>query len=262
MKAWREARQRAIRDAEEAVRGGEDEVSKPKVVVVDDNMYYGSMRQQMRRIAERYQAGFVQVYVAISLEAALEANARRPVSEQVPGEVIHRMSEKMEPPGIEEGNVIHLTGQPALAVVAISLKESLPVDSPCEVITRVVQEAFKHPEEPFDDAADQARKKQTELSREEARRNAVHQTDQALCKQVSQYISSFPPTKRREASEKARGIKKNFTANLRERVNAILAVLHAENDLKPDATPEPNHVALVVEKLSNEFKDLFRLDEN
>ena len=58
-----------------------------RIVVVDDLMYYRSMRKEIYKIGSHYQAHVVIIYVQTSLEIALRRNRNRPEATRVPDEV-------------------------------------------------------------------------------------------------------------------------------------------------------------------------------
>jgi O-phosphoseryl-tRNA(Sec) kinase len=68
------------------------------VYVIDDNLYYTSMRYEYLQLAKKYQISFAQVYVTCDFKVAQERNLIRNVNEQVPQEVISAMAGKLEPP--------------------------------------------------------------------------------------------------------------------------------------------------------------------
>ncbi|XP_039437343.1 L-seryl-tRNA(Sec) kinase [Culex pipiens pallens] len=66
------------------------------LILIDDNMYYRSMRYQVFQIARRLGTGYFQTYFEVSLESAKSSNSKR--SNAVPEEVISRMFYKLEKP--------------------------------------------------------------------------------------------------------------------------------------------------------------------
>ncbi|KAK9813223.1 hypothetical protein WJX72_010984 [[Myrmecia] bisecta] len=68
------------------------------LVIVDDNMQYRSMRHECFKLARAHQAAYVQIYLPVSLEEALQRNACREGPPRVPDQVICRMHEVLEPP--------------------------------------------------------------------------------------------------------------------------------------------------------------------
>ena len=257
---WREGRAKAIAMVEASLKGEIQNSAKAKVLIVDDNMYYRSMRARIRKIAADLNAGFVQVYLQMTPSEAMEANAKRPTEERVAGEVIQRMFSKLEPPGPDEPHSLIITSQPDYRLLHCESNEMVERDI-CESITLVLEKALEHPE--ISGAMVEAEKlRRAEASREEAQQNLVHQTDLALCKRVSEYIKALPSAERREASQRISMIKKRFTANLRERVHAAMTQLqpstspHNNAKLSGSSSFENDRLALVVEKLCVEFQDL------
>lgn len=69
-----------------------------RLIVVDDNMYYRSMRHQCYLLAKKHEVPYGQVYVEVPLAVALARNARRTGSARVPDEIIERMHARFEAP--------------------------------------------------------------------------------------------------------------------------------------------------------------------
>ena len=90
------------------------------LVLVDDNMYYRSMRKRflkhilheyrprcvrttfclsVLKVARTFTTGFVSILIETSLETALKRNTFREGLRRVPEHVIHRMKEVIESPG-------------------------------------------------------------------------------------------------------------------------------------------------------------------
>ena len=70
------------------------------VVLIDDNMYYSSMRYEYFQMCRELEISFAQVYVKCSLQNALMQNQQRERS--VKEEVIHDMVLKMEEPDLRQ----------------------------------------------------------------------------------------------------------------------------------------------------------------
>eukprot|EP00668_Euglena_longa_P033220 GGOE01042759.1.p1 GENE.GGOE01042759.1~~GGOE01042759.1.p1 ORF type:complete len:366 (+),score=58.00 GGOE01042759.1:132-1229(+) len=68
------------------------------VVLVEDNFPYQSMRYRLFRIARKFGAGFVQVFVEASDETCLRRNALRPARASISSEVVLRMAAQMQLP--------------------------------------------------------------------------------------------------------------------------------------------------------------------
>jgi tRNA uridine 5-carbamoylmethylation protein Kti12 len=59
-----------------------------EIIIIDDIMFYRSMRKDIYKLARCHSYGFVIVYLQVSLEIALHRNNCRPESSKVPNEVI------------------------------------------------------------------------------------------------------------------------------------------------------------------------------
>jgi len=91
---WKRARQE-MRDLVKT----ELTASSPKVVLVDDNNYYRSMRHEYYQLARDMGVGFCQIFMQVDdINTALDANRSRDEKERVPEEVIRSMAHKLEPP--------------------------------------------------------------------------------------------------------------------------------------------------------------------
>ncbi|RUS72152.1 hypothetical protein EGW08_020094 [Elysia chlorotica] len=67
-------------------------------IIIDDNMYFRSMRYDYFKLARKYGTGFCQVYFNSSLSEVISRNMERGEEHRVPEVVIVKMSEKLEPP--------------------------------------------------------------------------------------------------------------------------------------------------------------------
>ncbi|OUC47214.1 putative L-seryl-tRNA(Sec) kinase [Trichinella nativa] len=68
------------------------------IFLIDDNMYYRSMRFSYYRLARKHQFGFCQLYIQCDLERALIQNRGRKPDAVVSDETIKRMAEKIQMP--------------------------------------------------------------------------------------------------------------------------------------------------------------------
>ncbi|KRY46773.1 Transmembrane protein 98 [Trichinella britovi] len=68
------------------------------IFLIDDNMYYRSMRFSYYRLARKHQFGFCQLYIQCDLERALIQNRGRKPDAVVSDETIKRMAEKIQIP--------------------------------------------------------------------------------------------------------------------------------------------------------------------
>lgn len=68
----------------------------PTLVLLDDNMFYRSMRQRVRAICRSLQSEHFQIFIKSSLQEAKKRNQQR--STQVPDSIIDKMNDLIEPP--------------------------------------------------------------------------------------------------------------------------------------------------------------------
>lgn len=77
-----------------------------RLVVVDDNNYYRSMRHEYYQLASKYATGYLQIYLHCSVDHAIACNDQRPLSSRVPEHVIRQMDNKFEVPCEEWENCL------------------------------------------------------------------------------------------------------------------------------------------------------------
>ncbi|KAL4231032.1 hypothetical protein ACF0H5_008615 [Mactra antiquata] len=139
--------------------------------VIDDNMYYSSMRYKYFQLARKYTTGFCQVHVHVDLKNALLQNSQR--TAQVNEDVIVTMATKMEVPdklknSWEEHSLNYL-------------KDETKV----EEIVCLMDTACKNPVEPVNEDDIE----QKEYCRLVCSESFLHQSDQILRKLVSQEMA-------------------------------------------------------------------------
>lgn len=71
------------------------------LLLIDDNMYYRSMRYQYYQLARRFSVSFCQFYLKADLRNAMKFNKTRDLQYVVPEEIILNMWEKFEPPDVK-----------------------------------------------------------------------------------------------------------------------------------------------------------------
>lgn len=89
-------RQHAFTMAEQTIKDIRQDDEKIHVLVIDDNMYFKSMRYEYYKLARNYQISFFVVHFNVELSVALHRNANRENS--VPEHVIINMAKKFEQP--------------------------------------------------------------------------------------------------------------------------------------------------------------------
>lgn len=68
------------------------------VILIDDNMYYRSMRYEYYKLARVHNISFSQIFFEVDLQKALKCNGERSAGSRVPEIVIKNMYRKLEPP--------------------------------------------------------------------------------------------------------------------------------------------------------------------
>ncbi len=197
---WKEAREAAFDAVSELAKSG---AKTPTAVVVDDNLYYASMRKPYLQLARRAGLGLVQVVFRAGTAKAKELNAGRTGEARVEDKVIERMGEKIEFPD-EKGQC---------GVVAAP-----------EDVEKAVAEAVKNPLE--DTAAKMAERK--ELDREETARSLVHQIDLGLRQEVGAVFKEIGKEKARMKGKAISRAKEEFL----ERVHMAAKGAKEENGIR------------------------------
>ncbi|KAE8742452.1 hypothetical protein FOCC_FOCC012006 [Frankliniella occidentalis] len=166
-------------------------IKKRTVIVIDDNMYYSSMRYSYFQLARRHNIGFFQLYIECTVASAMAFNRKRPQAEQVPEEVIQKMADRMEPP---EGKPWE---QYSLLLIA---HEPYSSEETVQKIGSIISKALLNPVEPVDDWSDLG-----EASRQACMASVLHQCDLGLRHLVNERMkklqkSSFDPDDMRAQS--------------------------------------------------------------
>lgn len=146
------------------------------VIVLDDNMYYTSMRHKYFQIARKYTCGFCQLYLACNVQTALERNVER--NQPITDDVIVAMATKIEPPN---------THYNSWETNSIVINTDSEIESQLPRIMSLVKTAMLNPVQPIEET-DPAL---TAESRQICSSNIIHQSDQILRKIVSQKMTNL-----------------------------------------------------------------------
>ncbi|XP_055607641.1 L-seryl-tRNA(Sec) kinase [Uranotaenia lowii] len=136
------------------------------LILLDDNMYYRSMRFSVYQLSRKYQTGYMQMFFEVPLEVAQRQNAQR--EEPIPDQVLVRMESKLQKPLVDfchwERNSFHYKEQP---FDFTSIEEC-------------VFERLEHPERSLEEVPD----------RKPMEQSAVHKIDLRLRKTVGKLIKN------------------------------------------------------------------------
>lgn len=242
-------------------------------LVVDDNMFYRSMRLEMFEVARQCQAqgssllllfrflllllllcltllllvtfllsladgaGFVQVYLRCPLELALERNAARDPSARVGQETVERMAARLEEPSPEQN-----PWEACSVVLDVSRGETLTLNGLLELAPRAretVRQLLEAENERV--TLEKAREAERMRSTEGVRASWAHQVDIVIRKKISDLLSAAKVTGRPDVQGVA-----GLAQQLNERRKAILGGLKAVN-FAPHATLEAATAAALAQ---------------
>jgi len=178
LEVWHRARDVAFEKVEEFL---ESNSTPGKIVLVDDNMYYQSMRMPYLQLARRKNLGFLEVFVKCELEDALKRNAEREKGQRVEEATIRRMNERIEPP--------------------CSSTRTIAIDSVASTqeVWEAIQEASKFPEKDLQKEIAEA----SIAAQETTNSSASHQFDLEMRKAIGLMIRRVDEEKRAEVAVRA-----------------------------------------------------------
>ncbi|CAG5133203.1 unnamed protein product [Candidula unifasciata] len=206
------------------------------VLIVDDNMYFRSMRYEYYKLARKYGTGFCQIYLQCSCEKAAERNKNRQGINQVSDEVILKMSEKLEPPDQEK----HYWESNSITIRA---EDSIDIDR----ILTMIQSAILNPVHCLEKADTEEIKK----SRIECSTSLLHQADLILRKcvatKMAEFKSCMKPEQLKERSQHVLKAKEQILCKLKE--GRIPILLSEELDITNASQNPDNELFTFIENV-------------
>ena len=206
---WHRARARALEQAEGILReeAPESAASRRLVLVLDDNMYYASMRREAYQLAARHGVGYGCVHVATSVEVALAQNKARPPGQAVSEDVIRRMHTKLQVPDPAtrswEANTVTIGGVMATSETQEDEAETL------RKIWGVIERGWATPAVVQMPSAEEEAAK--EEDRQRTRESQLHTTELMLRKIVG-VVMQLATASGGVLSEKVSGLGRRFSA--------------------------------------------------
>jgi len=156
------------------------------LIIIDDNNYYHSMRNEFYQVAKHSEVGFCILYCKSSIKTSRRRNSQRPQHCQVPDQVIVEMSVKLEEPNPMENSCDEFCFQiPELVTLDSSPQHPLSNDgfygSIIPMVVSILEHSLKTPLslEPYLNRTDEILKERKICSE-----NAVHQADLILRKWI------------------------------------------------------------------------------
>ncbi|XP_007935094.2 L-seryl-tRNA(Sec) kinase [Orycteropus afer afer] len=182
-------------------------VTRPLILILDDNFYYQSMRYEVYQLARKYSLGFCQLFLDCPLETCLQRNGQRP--RVLPAETIHLMRRKIEKPNPEKNAWEHHS---------LTLESSACPEASLEV-TDLLLTALQNPVQNVEDNWEQK-----ETDRITCSTNLLHQADQMLRRIISQTMKEAKgeqvlPHNLKLLAEDLNKLKAEFLEDLRQRSN-------------------------------------------
>uniref|UniRef100_A0A8C6DJR7 Phosphoseryl-tRNA kinase n=1 Tax=Moschus moschiferus TaxID=68415 RepID=A0A8C6DJR7_MOSMO len=180
-------------------------VSRPLLLILDDNFYYQSMRYEVYQLARKYALGFCQLFLDCALETCLQRNAQRP--RPLPAETIHQMGNKIEKPNPEKNAWEHHSF--AIQSPACASEARLKLT---DLLITALENPIKYVEENLE---------QKETDRLICSTNILHQADQTLRRIVSQTMKEAKdeqmfPYNLKLLAEELNKLKAEFLEDLRQ----------------------------------------------
>lgn len=183
------------------------EFSLKRIVIVDDNNYYRSMRYEYYQLAAQHCVGYLQVFVRSDVDVAISSNGRRPAKERVPSAVIAQMHAKFEVPREAWENCVTVESE---EVCNQSAAEFL---NPIQSIWNRIQESIQNPVLSL--LYIEEKKEKSEQSRMCNNRNVLHTIDKILRKQISRLIRDHNSGNVRSLANELKQIRQTFMENIR-----------------------------------------------
>lgn len=177
------------------------------VLVIDDNMYYSSMRYQVYQLARKYSTGYAQIYFPVDVKEALERNTHRnfPVAD----DVIVSMSSKIDVPSAQNSWEALTTEWTA---------EDYSQQNFCKVVT-LIEQALHNPVTLVTDNLESERQE----SRSVSCKSLLHQSDCILRHLMTDFVTTLKTevTDSAEISERAKeanGVRQRILEELRQQM--------------------------------------------
>ncbi|XP_062832108.1 L-seryl-tRNA(Sec) kinase [Anolis carolinensis] len=180
----------------------------PIYFVLDDNFYYRSMRYEVYQLARQYTLGFCQLFLDCQVEVCLERNSQR--KQPLPEETIYAMAQKIECPNPEKYTWEHHSL--ILKSAGSALEDNLQM-------LDLLSAALENPVKPLEENTELK-----EIDRAICATSALHQTDQAIRRIVSQTMKNAKDNnvalcELRSLAEELNRLKLKFLEGLRHKSN-------------------------------------------
>lgn len=134
------------------------------LLLIDDNMYYKSMRKQIRNISVEHKIGYFQTYFSVAIDKSIERNRQR--NECLPNDFLWKMREKFELPIDTDGEF------------------TIQIDSDDNIVLTIEEILFTVMPKQMEDAIEISNKNDAKQLNE-THQSIVHQIDLILRKEIN-----------------------------------------------------------------------------
>jgi len=147
-----------------------DQKKSSSVILIDDNNYLQSMRYEYYQLARKYSIGFSQLYFDCSTEVAKKLNNSRSAENQVPEDVITKMTEKLEQP-----NPFNNKWEAFSFIVKVDVDNN--IEDSFDMIHTVIEAAIDNPAQ---EIVPNVSEEEREKDRVACDASVIHQADKCL----------------------------------------------------------------------------------
>lgn len=194
------------------------------IIILDDNMYYRSMRMSFYKLAREYGASFCQIFLTAPLEVTLARNElrnrQRPAEERIPEQSLRDIAAAMEPPCPEQR-----PWEKHTVMLERGHAHMPPANSPAELVATAtawaaVREAWTAPvvaKAVMIEKELAALNEKRAASRRANCSSAAKLVDAATRKQMGVAMKSAPGSERRSLSKTLNAARKALMKNLKAR---------------------------------------------
>ncbi|XP_052772250.1 L-seryl-tRNA(Sec) kinase-like [Mya arenaria] len=201
----------------------------PVCLLIDDNMYYSSMRWGYYQLARKYTLSYCQVYVKVAMETSLHRNSIREV--KVRDDTIVSMATRFEIP------------DPAVNTWEVnSVTVESGQDRNSEVIVQLIHQSLEEPVQPIQEVDEE----ESNQSRVICSKNFLHQADQILRRLVTQEMQCV-----KEKSMSKQEVRKHAESVQSSRRQVL-------DNLKAEEVCIPEHlIAMATDSSKNADSEMF-----
>ena len=232
---WKEERQSVLQRIDQYLSGKKvqefsDELfEQDRVVIIDDNNYYQSMRYSYFQLARKYHLGYCQFYLDAPLALAQYRNGQRQIEERVPDHIIVQMKDKLEAPNPLKNSWEQFS-------FSINVSDAVDMTSMLEMSLQMIKTASNNPVPELQTLSEEAAESRKNEARAKCNASIIHQVDKILRKQVSLNLKGIEKELLKDEAKRFNVIKDEVLEDLRTGFSELPKEAHqgmAKKDLEP-----------------------------